>query len=80
VELFDGVPPDDLHRVLAIARRRTSRRGEVVFHQDDPTDSLHLVVEGRFGIARRTAIGEDTARRVRLVEMRDVGTGLPDGR
>jgi CRP-like cAMP-binding protein len=46
--------------VLAIARRRTFRRGEVVFHQDDPADSLHLVVEGRFGIARRTAIGEDT--------------------
>ena len=59
-ELFDGVPPDDLHRVLAIARRRTFRRGEVVFHQDDPADSLHLIVDGRFGIARRTAIGEDT--------------------
>ena len=52
-ELFDGVPPEDLRRVLAIARRRTFRRGEVVFHQDDPADSLHLVVEGRFGIARR---------------------------
>ena len=51
--------------MLAIARRRTFRRGEVVFHQDDPADSLHLVVEGRFGIARRTAIGEDTLLAIR---------------
>jgi CRP/FNR family transcriptional regulator, cyclic AMP receptor protein len=64
-ELFDGVPPEDLRRVLAIARRRTFRRGEVVFHQDDPADSLHLVVEGRFGIARRTTIGEDTLLAIR---------------
>jgi CRP/FNR family transcriptional regulator, cyclic AMP receptor protein len=65
-ELFDGVPPEDLRRVLAIARRRTFKRGEVVFHQDDPADSLHLVVEGRFGIARRTTIGEDTLLAIRI--------------
>jgi CRP/FNR family cyclic AMP-dependent transcriptional regulator len=58
-DLFDGVPADDLQRVLEMARRRTFRRGEVVFHQDDPADSLHLVVQGRFGIARRTALGEE---------------------
>jgi CRP-like cAMP-binding protein len=57
--LLEGVPTDDVQRVLAIARRRTFDRGEVVFHQDDPADSLHLVVKGRFAIARRTALGED---------------------
>ena len=64
-QLFDGVPADDLRRVLAIARRRTFKRGEVVFHQDDPADSLHLVVDGRFAIARRTTIGEDTLLAIR---------------
>jgi CRP-like cAMP-binding protein len=59
-ELFDGVPAEDQSRVLAIGRRRTFGRGEVVFHQDDPADSLHLVVEGRFSVARRTAFGEET--------------------
>ena len=59
-ELFDGVPDEDLHRVLEIARHRTFRPGEVVFHQHDPVDSLHLVVEGRFEIGRRTATGENT--------------------
>ena len=58
-EIFDGVPAEDLQRVLDMARRRTFRRGEVVFHQEDPADSLHLVVQGRFWIARRTATGED---------------------
>jgi CRP-like cAMP-binding protein len=59
-ELFDGVPAEDLQPVLELARRRTFKRGEVVFHQDDPADSLHLVVRGRFGIVRRTALGEET--------------------
>src|SRR5580765_6527260 len=64
-ELLDGVPPDDLQAVLGIARRRTFKRGEVVFHQDDPGDSLHLVVKGRFAIRRTTAIGEEALLAVR---------------
>ena len=59
-QLFDGVPEEDLRRVLEIARHRTFRPGEVVFHQHDPVDSLHLVVEGRFEIGRRAAAGENT--------------------
>ena len=58
-ELFEGVPATELQPVLELARRRTFRRGEIVFHQGDPADSLHLVVRGRFAIARRTARGED---------------------
>jgi CRP-like cAMP-binding protein len=59
-ELLNGVPPEDVQRVLEMGRRRTFGRGEVVFHQDDPADSLHLVVQGRFAIVRRTALGEST--------------------
>jgi CRP-like cAMP-binding protein len=40
--------------------RRTFARGEVVFHRDDPADSLHLVVART---VRRA--GADTARRQR---------------
>ena len=52
------------------ARRRTcascsrspaagrSRKGEVVFHRDDPADSLHLVVRGRFGARVLTPLGD----------------------
>ena len=47
--LLVDLPPEDVRRMLSIARRRTFARGEVVFHRDDPADSLHLVVRGRFG-------------------------------
>jgi CRP/FNR family transcriptional regulator, cyclic AMP receptor protein len=59
-ELFEGVPAEDVQQVLVVARRRTFSRGEVVFHQDDPADSLHLVVDGRFAMARRTNLGEQS--------------------
>ena len=57
--LLEGVPDDDVRRVLSVARRRTFGRGEVVFHEDDPADSLHLVAEGRFASSCRTPLGED---------------------
>src|SRR5215210_1145508 len=36
--------------MLSVARRRHFSRGEIVFHRDDPADSLHLVQRGRFSI------------------------------
>jgi CRP/FNR family transcriptional regulator, cyclic AMP receptor protein len=63
--LFSEVPAEDLRRVLAIARRRTFRRGEVVFHQHDPADSLHLVVAGRFAIRTVTQLGEESLLSIR---------------
>jgi CRP-like cAMP-binding protein len=53
------VTAEHLQRVLGIARRRSFKSGEVVFHQDDPADSLHLVVRGRFAISRRSSLGEE---------------------
>jgi CRP/FNR family cyclic AMP-dependent transcriptional regulator len=44
--------------VLAIARRRSFRRGEVVFHRDDLAESLHLIVSGRFAVRIVTPLGE----------------------
>jgi CRP/FNR family transcriptional regulator, cyclic AMP receptor protein len=64
-ELLRDVPLDDVERLLSIARRRTFKPAEVVFHQDDLGDSLHLVVKGRFAITRRTARGEDALLAIR---------------
>jgi CRP/FNR family transcriptional regulator, cyclic AMP receptor protein len=58
-KLLAGVPAEDVRRVLGIARRRTFDRGEVVVHEGDPADSLHLIVKGRFAVRRRTRLGED---------------------
>jgi CRP/FNR family transcriptional regulator, cyclic AMP receptor protein len=59
-QLLADVPPEDVRQVLSIARRRTFSRGEVVFHRDDPADSLHLIVKGRFAVRITTPLG-DTA-------------------
>jgi CRP-like cAMP-binding protein len=57
-ELLGDVPDDEIRRVLSIARRRAFARGEVVFHEHDPADSLHLVAKGRFAVRITTPFGE----------------------
>jgi len=57
--LLADLPSADVRALLSIARRRTFRRGEVVFHRDDPADSLHLIVRGRFGARVVTPLGDE---------------------
>ena len=47
----------DVREVLQVARRRRFARNEVVFHADDPGDSLHLIQKGRFSIRVMTPLG-----------------------
>jgi CRP/FNR family transcriptional regulator, cyclic AMP receptor protein len=63
--LLEGVPEADRRRFLAISRRRRFARGEVVFHRDDPADSLHLVVNGRFAVLITTPLGQTATLAVR---------------
>ncbi len=56
--LLEGVPAEDVRQVLAIARRHRFSKGEVVFHQDDPADSLHLISKGRFAVRVTTPDGD----------------------
>jgi CRP/FNR family cyclic AMP-dependent transcriptional regulator len=56
--LLVDLPAEDVRELLAIARRRTFAKGEVVFHRDDPAESLHLVVRGRFGARVLTPLGD----------------------
>ena len=46
--LFSGLPEEELRRLVALGRRRTFARDEVVFHRGDPAAGLHLVVRGHF--------------------------------
>jgi CRP/FNR family transcriptional regulator, cyclic AMP receptor protein len=64
-QLFADLPPEDVRRLLAIARRRTFARGEVVFHRGDPANALHLIVAGRFAVAITTPLGETAMLAVR---------------
>ena len=56
--LFKDLPETELRRLVAIARRRRFARGEVVFHDEDPADSLHLIVSGYFAARLETQRGD----------------------
>jgi CRP/FNR family cyclic AMP-dependent transcriptional regulator len=64
-QLFAGVPQEDVRRLLAIARRRSFARNEIVFHRGDPANTLHLIVQGRFAVAITTPLGETAMLGVR---------------
>ena len=55
----------DVRELLKIARRRRFGRNEVVFHRDDPGDSLHLIVKGRFAVRVMTPLAETATIAVR---------------
>lgn len=64
-QLFEGIPARDVQAVIALARRATYRRGEVVFHRHDPADAIHLVSKGRFDVRIATARGDIVALGIR---------------
>jgi CRP-like cAMP-binding protein len=63
--LLADVPAEDVRKLLSISRRRTFGKGEVVFHRDDPGDSLHLVVKGSFAVRITTQRGDTVTVAVR---------------
>ena len=56
--LLEPLPENDRRAVLAAARRRKYGKGEIVFHEGDPADSLHLVLSGHLAIQVSTPDGE----------------------
>jgi CRP-like cAMP-binding protein len=62
--LLDSLADDDRRTVLAAARRRRFTRGEVVFHDGDPGDTLHLIVKGHYAIRITTPLGDVATVRV----------------
>jgi CRP/FNR family transcriptional regulator, cyclic AMP receptor protein len=63
--LFTSVPGEDMRLVLAVARRRTFARNEVVFPRGEPADSLHIVTEGRFAVRVATRFGDSATLALR---------------
>ena len=56
--LLEGIPEEPRRRVLAAGRLRRFARGEVIFHEADPGDSLHLIAKGRVAVRVTTPVGE----------------------
>lgn len=55
--VFGMLPDDDLADVAAACRLRTYRRGQVIFSNGDPGDTLVIVVSGRAKVVVRSADG-----------------------
>jgi len=62
--LFGGLD-DDVRRALwAHMRRRRFARGEVIFHEGDPGDSIHHIVKGHVSVKASTERGDQAILRV----------------
>jgi CRP-like cAMP-binding protein len=57
--LFAQLEPDALEELAARLRQRRYRRNEVVFHQGDPGDTLHVIAEGAMKIVLPSPEGEE---------------------
>ena len=63
--ILEGLPPEDVRRFLALARRRTFERDEIVFHRGDPADAVHLITKGRFARRVHSSVGQTAMLAVR---------------
>jgi len=56
--VFEGLQPEVVREVLAVAGRRRFKRGDIVFHEGDPGDTLHLLAKGRVTVRVTTPLGD----------------------
>jgi CRP-like cAMP-binding protein len=62
---LEGVPEADRRRVLAATQRRRFARREVLFHEGDPAETVHLLDRGHVAIRITTPLGDVATVRVR---------------
>jgi CRP/FNR family transcriptional regulator, cyclic AMP receptor protein len=62
--LLELLAEDDRRDVVRNARRRRFKRDEVVFHDGDPGETLHLVTSGHFAVRVTTSLGDTALLRV----------------
>ena len=51
VPIFSNLEPDDLVPLAGKLRRRGYQKGEVIFHQDNAADRMHIILEGTIRIS-----------------------------
>lgn len=56
--LLRALPPDEVRRVLARATRRRFAKRDILFHEGDPADTLHLIDRGRVAVRVTTPRGD----------------------
>ena len=56
--LLGRLTDDDRRQVLSSTRRRKYARGEIVFHEGDLGDALHLIAKGHVAVRATTPLGD----------------------
>jgi CRP/FNR family transcriptional regulator/CRP/FNR family cyclic AMP-dependent transcriptional regulator len=59
VPLFAGLADEDIRELMALAKRRTFRSGEVIFHREDPGLVLYVIKEGKVKISLISPEGQE---------------------
>ena len=59
VPLFAGLADEDIRELMSVAKRRTFRNGEVIFHREDPGQVLYVIKEGKVKISLISPDGQE---------------------
>jgi CRP-like cAMP-binding protein len=62
--LLDSLSEDARRQLLALARRRRFTRNEIIFHEGDPGETLHLLERGHVAIRMHTPLGDVATARI----------------
>lgn len=62
--ILEGAPTEVVDRLLRTGRRRRYRANEVVFHEGDPADTLHLVLRGTASVSLTSPYGNEVIFRM----------------
>src|SRR5579863_5846644 len=59
VSIFASLSDEDVRTLMSVAKRRTFRSGEVIFHRDDPGQVLYVIKEGKVKICLISPDGQE---------------------
>lgn len=59
VNIFNGLSDEEVRELSTIAKKRTFRAGEVIFHRDDPGQVLYVIKEGKVKICLISPDGQE---------------------
>ena len=73
VNIFKGLDDQEVHDLMSVAKKRTFRSGEVIFHRDDPGQVLYIIKEGKVKICLISPDGQEISLVVFGIHVRAFG-------
>jgi len=61
VSFFADLPEEEIQALASVAKRRTFRSGEVIFHRDDPGQVLYMIKDGKVKICIISPDGQEVS-------------------